>query len=877
MKSKPYNILIFFLLFINLKGLGQTFGSPDVFNEIEPEILIFDPHYDKDGNIEYYSFGDIIKVKYEYDVNKRPIRKSWYVLDKYDYNWEKTFVTEFRYKGEKLVEEQTSQFYGSSDKPLYIMAKSISYNAESNTDTIRIITKKKSDYINLPDYGFNQYTVRYLNRFNQPDSLKIVDNLSDNTSFYTKIIYSYDKERQIKSCEAFRQFDGETQELSFYSFTIKRSNNRIEYIQKTMVPDFEDDDFYWNESPKFKEEVSTYIITSDSKKRITSKLLTLGNETILDCKYSYTIDGQTDVNSNLNVIKGFEMLNALPGISKNILRGMQKDISRIRYTTHNKNNAQSSVYYLMKEQDEDDNKKPEFEKKMEINTQWYPDYKNILSLEFKKYDDGELDDHEKAEYKYRDDGFVEKTMYDAYRNGDLEPDKKIVYKENQEGKTLYKETFSYQEKTKKWKPQDKKMYKYDEYGFKSYEETYSYEDYYYSDYQRYDIPTWVGKYWVEWKRDAESNILEEKTKRWVNGEWQNNDLNRYTYSPQGEKSLTEEYSWNKEKNSWQGNYRDSIVYDSNGNKIIHINYKWLPSAKKWEPYSKIKDENSGDNIYYDNKRTRYKWINNQWLPQTQTLDTRSDKEELYAFSEWNEQKKEWIVSGKKIEKRDKGGYRHIEEYSWDYDLNELTGIKSNTTMGLGNQKDYKITYRKWDNISKDWQDTLICNRLYAKNAESYVYEIYDKKSKEWKYNRKVEETVLSEEQSVSVQSLWNAKANNWMPDRKIIYYYKESSYNSYKSEIYIYDTQQQSWTPVYSLEESKQNNSVKNVTYYKWGADKSKWVAFVAEVGSVWPDYYLLNETTGKLQKQKDDYKARNIIKGIKKEYEKLNTQNRHY
>jgi hypothetical protein len=123
-------------LSISATAQNLSLNLPFINENAEPELFFFDPNYDKDNNIDYYSFGDLIKMQYEYNEQRIPVRKTLYILDKHDREYEKMMVTEFKHENGKLIKEQTTQFY-SGDSPIYILSKIISHNSTLNIDTIR--------------------------------------------------------------------------------------------------------------------------------------------------------------------------------------------------------------------------------------------------------------------------------------------------------------------------------------------------------------------------------------------------------------------------------------------------------------------------------------------------------------------------------------------------------------------------------------------------------------------------------------------------------------------------------------------------------------------------------------------------------------------
>lgn len=104
---KRFFLLI--LLGINL-GIHADAQSIDFYNsfaddqcKFDPELLMFEPHYNADGTISHYSIANILKIEYERNEEGQPIRKTMLTLDKYDYDWDKLFVTDYEYKTEGLL------------------------------------------------------------------------------------------------------------------------------------------------------------------------------------------------------------------------------------------------------------------------------------------------------------------------------------------------------------------------------------------------------------------------------------------------------------------------------------------------------------------------------------------------------------------------------------------------------------------------------------------------------------------------------------------------------------------------------------------------------------------------------------------------------
>jgi len=873
--------LALFICTIGAKTQNLSFNFPFIKENAKPELFFLDPNYDKENKISYYSFGDILKVQYEYDNPHNPLKKTLYKLDKYDREWEKMLVTEFLYRENRLIREDAVFYYGNS--PVYRLTKSISYNKTQNTDTIRTSIKWFNDrYKNqMGIYIDNGYTIRYLNQFNQPDSTLHIISDKMYSSFY-KQYFTYNNKNQLTHCRQLSKHQtneesGEpiVEEKEWgerYRYHINYNDNKTEYVHISVEPDYENYDEYQYfggaNNYKTKEITSVYTLITDNNNRVISKLLKSDNQTILKSNYTYNAEGRASADTQLHLDKKFMSSFGL-GIGQSI-QGLLKEFEDMKFTSAYKDNCKNSVIYIH-------NKKV-----MEMNHCFSPDNNQLLLFEMIRFEDGELDDHEKDEYRYLANGMTEKITSRSYHeDGSIEPYRKYLYRKDSEARTIYMEEFSYDNEHKQWIPYQKEVNEYDQYGYNSLQERYEYDKpaYDYDDYlnphNKEQIKDWQGKSWTSWANDADNRTLEEINKIWRKGQWVNQEKSRYAYDDKNRKLLSEFYKWNDKSNTWEGIRRDSSYFNDTKNIQGEIYYKWQIDKKKWIPSSKKETvtedlkENYQSGFYRKEKKTSYKWIENQWQPLGLRIDNAGTRSSFYSYSEWDNEKQEWRTE--EIEQKDENGVKTVEKYSWDEELKQLTGIYNTETIPL-NKENYsaRTIYRIWDFDLKNWKDTVARNMIIIDPDIVYIYEKYNDKNRKWLYEKKVEFIDRIKDQEIFIQSVWDG--NGWAPDSKCIDYKKNGKI--IKTEVYAYPDSDKKWKPLYCLIETEEKGET---SYKKWDEQKYTWVNYLATKGSGWyTDYYLWDGQQKKYIK-KDSEIIKGILKPIKAEFEKINVEDSYY
>lgn len=865
-------IYLVFLLFCSLWSSAQnlSFNLPFITENAESEIFFLDPNYDKDYNVDYYSFGDLLKIKYEHDSQQRPMKKVLYVMDKYDREWEQMMVTDYEYnKDGKLTCEKATQYYGKT--PLYQLSQIRTYGT-NNTDTTRAniewLETKYQGHLNVPVQ--KGYTIRYLNQHNLPDSTLHIVN-EDWFSYSLKQYYTYNKNKELKYCEAFRIFEneeGKTEQVKIYSYEIKRNKHGIEYIQTSTVPDMEDNEDYEYyrgvNDYKTKEEITRYIITIDKSNRILSKELISDNKTILNSKYSYSSTGQTNVDMKLSLAENFMQSYGFSGMS-GTLKGLARELEDISYSVVNKENSRHTTFYMK-------------DKKAEIISLFYPDSR-LQSIEMIRYDDGELDDHDKDEYKYLENGLVEKITYrHSYEGPGMDPYRKYLYRQDDKGRTIYIEEHAYDEKEKQWTAREKKIYGFDQYGYQSHRETYEYDNYD-SYYNKSETKKWQGTAWISCVNDSKNRTLEEREKKWVGGKWIDDTLTKQAYSDDGKKILDERYEWNEKKNHWTGIRKDSTFYVEDKNLEGGIFFEWVDDSMTWIPSTKVESEKEDyryseeeytNPFYQKEKRITYNWIDNNWQPIRQVIDNKG-RNSFYSYAIWDEKKQEWRVERKDISETSLDGISNKERYDWNDDLNKLEGIDNTSTISLKNYNK-RIIYRAWDNGSQKWSDTLACNVIAYKDYETYIYELYDENTDCWQYQRKVDIFYTNKNQKEMTQRFWDKQRNDWVTDRNMKLFYKDDSSDYYRAEVYVNSPENGSPVPLYCIRKGS-----KETVYEKWDSKQEKWVNYFAEKSSGWSrDYYLWDDQLNKFVK-KEYYEAMSKREPVIEEFNRIETPTSYY
>lgn len=879
------------ILFGQQTGFTQTTNLlPFMANEVEPEMFFMDPVYNDKGKIMYYSYGGVLKVQYEYNADGKPKQKMTYILDKHDCDWAVFTITNFGYKDGRLCEEKT-KYHLSYEDPLFIDTKTIRYDPNNHTDTINSNIEKITRH-HIPGSPSDQLittVVRYLNKANMPDSIITTERYrngavmgkedsDERTDLHRmiKVCYDYDSKNRLISGDAFVKGGFDTLWYDSYNFKIDYNKNKTEWTQISKGIDMA----AYFEYGRY-EEIKTilkYTITTDSKNRILSKLLTANGDVILSSKYSYDSQGQMTARVEQNLKSRY--IESL-GMSELFFKGLGRDIESLRYTTQGKANCMYTEFYLGTADEK-------FEKKLELTVCTQPENGQMLAVDLIRYDEGKVDDISRSSYRYLADGLVERTEYgEDYDKEEfsLIAKDKVLYQKDGEGRILYEETSRYSSDDKRWNAKDKKIVRYDEVGNKISIERYEYTDntYFRNPYSEPFIG-WAGKEYNVAKYDSAGRVLESLDKYWNDRVWVNDVLKRYLYTSKGEISLRESYEWDNDEKIWKGTSRDSLAYNDRGEECLKISYKWLTDAKRWKPKDKVETEKTGREDEYMNKpykaqTTYYDWINGTWQPYSQYVENREPSGSyLDMKSVWNAETKAWYIERKESKVID-GMSTHVEIYRWDYEDNRLKGIENYTKITLSQGVyDSQTIYRVWDDAKTVWKDSLTCYLLSGKDyrSKAYVYQLYDENAKSWKYTKKVE-SKDSGETSLLQQYIWNSQTADWQPESKIVYYTKDNISDSYKSEVYSYNLKSKEWIPQYSCENINFEGEYdrRHFSYSFWDIVNKNWVRSIAINNSGYSyisDYYLWDKIKGKWVKQAAEGidKVRKIESDIDRAYNSI-------
>ncbi len=872
---KIKNILLSLLLLLSLKNGAQnlSLNIPFVEESMQPEMFFLAPHYDSNNQLTYYSFGDFLKVAYTFDKQNRPQKKIFYTWDKYDYKWETQNETFFTYYGNRLIEERTEQLYPKVEgqsvtkTKLSIISKQYSFNPQLNTE--KIIHSIDMPEISFVYSGYSTSTIstKYLNKYNLPDSMIVEGVRNGETWWISKVIYSYDNKQRNTRTEAFYKYEDFW--TPTYSFNVKYEKNKIIYTQffaprkkwkeydevalldsaedselENMVSDDseeEDEDEFEYEYP----DTVLFTISFDNKNRITSQYLQSRKSVILDTRYSYDTQGRTLINHEQNFDEYLLRSIVMPGV--NVMKGLEC----LRYSTiYDKDNCSYSIYHKK-------NEEGNMIKMAEINNCYSPE-ETLLSHKFIRYeDDGDVDDFKQIDFKYNADGLSgESIEYRDYRDIDenekkIEPDEKIIFRNNAAGQRIYEEKFRYSDENT-WKPSDKYIYDYDENGFEKYAENLSYSTY---------DKKWEGKYCCSYKRDDKNRILSEENKHWYDGKWENSTQENFSYDTNNNKILIDKYKWDSQNICWKGVYHDTFVYNDNGDKTEEVEYGWDENQKQWNPKWKTEYyQTPKRELNSEEKKTIYKWEENQWIPNQQSFNKKtrdSGYTEISSYSKWNRERKDWDMHS--LDNRYwSENVESEEEYEWNTSLNILEGRRHILTQKSSARDSIQRTYYLWNYNTKAWRNAIRTSTLNNENNNRVItFESYNTSSDKWIPERKVDSYSVNDTIDCMEQFIWNKGTTNWMKDRKNEFYYynsdNSSNRKSYKLISYTYDKQSDKWTPQYHYEDAKFDGN-KGTTYLKWNNSTQKWEEYCRIISQTFigTNFYTWDKATGKWKEPSD-------------------------
>lgn len=237
-------LLLSLFLFAGIRLNAQFFqlNLPFVWESMQPEMFVFEPHYDSQNKLTYYALGNLLKVSYTWNEKQLPVSKTLYMWNVLDYDWKTTSQTSYTYDpAGQLTEERTTQLcpvlYNAqlSYIKTTLALKQISRSADARTDTIReyvYTPKMRGGHSNNSDM---RCSVRYLNREGMPDSV-VFKKESSEMIYGVKNQYTYDHEKRAVRIEA-SYFHQNKSWKPFYTVHIKYGKDQITY---TYTPHLKD-------------------------------------------------------------------------------------------------------------------------------------------------------------------------------------------------------------------------------------------------------------------------------------------------------------------------------------------------------------------------------------------------------------------------------------------------------------------------------------------------------------------------------------------------------------------------------------------------------------------------------------------------------------
>lgn len=726
-------ILLGLSLFAVIRLNAQFFqlDLPFVRESMQPEMFLFEPHYDSQNRPTHYTLGHFFKVHYTWNEKQLPASKTMYTWNQDRYEWAVAAWTNYTYDPSgKLTEERTTQPYSSFDDPQWIkttvILKQVSKSADAHTDTIREYGYiLEENFLNPSGNKTDALCrIRYLNREGMPDSIMIgkgrygIEQIAKNQ-------YTYDDKKRIVRMKTFHFLHSEAWKL-VYTINVGYEDSRISYTITYPNTDTEEKKAYPNVRNLL------YTLTFDKQNQIASANLKWGNTILLDAAYRYDPYGNTLVSHTHSLNN--PLLNTAGFIGE-----IPDEWKCLKYTIDYEKDICKSLYYT----DGETGKKIKF---AEMQSCYSPDGA-LLSCDLQKYSkvSGTFDERERKVTTYKENGREGESIfyrvYDLKNRNDLLnfPKKKILFKTNDAGQKVYEEVYQYESFLNKgWVPKSKKECDYDANGYEKYVEEYVYFNEYIG---------WIGKLCSTYVRDDLNRICSEERKKWNPDlqKWEDYARYAYRYNANNKKTLKEEYTWDPDKGCWEGLSRDSVSYGTNGDVKLEIGYAWLKESKEWEPLRKMenrRDSATDESIYFE-------WKENQWQPIRKSYETISELPGGNYFSElgraeWSKEFNGWEIHYLEKYERVYPADDHMEVYtdefySWDDETGELEGTKHVSTQitylesGMQVQKSYSL----WNQTDKSWEIAVRHTHLQTNEDDTYTLETYDKNQEKWIYEWKV--------------------------------------------------------------------------------------------------------------------------------------------
>lgn len=428
-----------FIYYTDYREMGSPFPT---FEGLPPEKCTFDPHYNASGQIEYYSFADMMRLNYSYNDKGQVEKKTLFLRFDADMIWQKFQETSYTYSGGKPVQERVADWKdemyndaGIVEPALYSLTEYIP-DVTGKTDTVKSTEKRQNDKT------YNLLAVRYLNSKGLPDSV-ITFNEENLLVPSFKFVQEYDKKNRCIRKKVYSRHPGWVSEKFLQEDT---DSLLAEFEEQSAKVD--EHSFYWwhaySIEALYNSDKTTYTcitpkgevtyqltLNNDKQGRLIGQTLIHKGDIYSKAEFSYDNQGRTLVN-------------------KEVLQGELSRIGRLdafRYDLEYNDNGQKKVTYYKYEEDEN-----MFRKYQEFLSR---STSSGLITFFEKtefYDEGDIAIRSKGSNTYNEAGLLTQQIKSQINSeGRWYERSKYVYEYNNKGVLISDEYYLKEDNNSPWK------------------------------------------------------------------------------------------------------------------------------------------------------------------------------------------------------------------------------------------------------------------------------------------------------------------------------------------------------------------------------------------------------------------------------------------
>lgn len=338
---KKYLLPVFLLFVVFLANAQRVSFDLSFLAEADRDEWFYaDPHYDGNGRVEYYSLEDNVRIYYMYDSDGNIVRKDFYSLNDFHYEWVLVQSVVCDYEAGRLREERVYVSPSVDTNRLtlpkleFIWVKQFAYNADARTETITAYSPAFGHH-GLVSERDTVTVVRYFDESGLVSKTYIREKWmnhmeGNNYHFFAMQLYTYGSHSRLVRVEKYRYKEHLPEWTLSTVSEIEHSNGRTVYSfysapAPKKVKLTEDDGFgllgrhrqYMKEEKKRKaqpdedEKMSfivvdpgkletepdklVYTISVDDKQRITARDVAVNGVTFIQSSYHYDGRGRTSV------------------------------------------------------------------------------------------------------------------------------------------------------------------------------------------------------------------------------------------------------------------------------------------------------------------------------------------------------------------------------------------------------------------------------------------------------------------------------------------------------------------------------------------------------------------------------------------------------